>query len=116
MAIDSLKGLPENELVGKLNQLSEQNFNARFTTEGMTPVKGAEVRARRREIARVRTVMNGRTRFESATAELKATEQKLAALAEKPNTKTVRNAERKLRRQVAELTRTVKELKIFEKK
>ena len=55
MSFDALKGLSSTELRAKLKQLSEENFHAKFTTEGATPAGGAEMRTRRREIAQPRT-------------------------------------------------------------
>ncbi|MHC4840882.1 MAG: 50S ribosomal protein L29 [Planctomycetota bacterium] len=59
MSINALKGLSDQELTGKLNELAGENFKQRFVTEAMTSVKGAEIRKRRREIARIRTVLDG---------------------------------------------------------
>jgi ribosomal protein L29 len=69
MGFDAVRGQPVKELTAKLNQLAEENFKARFTTEAMTSQRGAEMRKRRREIARIRTVLEGRAALDRAKSE-----------------------------------------------
>ncbi len=106
-----MKGLPAKELQAKLNELGQENFKAKFTTEEMTPVRGAEIRGRRREIARIMTVLKGRKTLKKA----KNLEKQLAADLEElgaPHTgdRDVKNRRRKLARRKAEVERTVREL------
>jgi ribosomal protein L29 len=111
MSFDALKGQPEKDLTGKLNQLAQENFKARFTTEAMTSQRGAEILKRRREIARIKTVLRGR----QALAEAKTQEKQLATQIKKlgaphEGDKNQKNARRKLQRRLEEVKRTVREL------
>jgi ribosomal protein L29 len=111
MSFDALKGQSEKDLNSKLNQLAQENFKARFTTEAMTSQRGAEMRKRRREIARIKTVLAGRKTLETA----KASEKKLAEQIKKlgaahEGDAKQKNARRKLQRRLEEAKRTVREL------
>lgn len=111
MSFDALKGQTEKDLNGKLNQLAQENFKARFTTEAMTSQRGAEMRKRRREIAQIKTVLEGRKALEAA----KAAEKKLGDQIKKlgaphEGDEKQKNARRKLQRRLAEAKRTVREL------
>jgi ribosomal protein L29 len=111
MSFDALKGQSGKDLNGKLNQLAQENFKARFTTEAMTSQRGAEMRKRRREIAQIKTVLEGRKALETA----KANEKKLAEQIKKlgaphEGDEKQKNARRKLQRRLAEAKRTVREL------
>lgn len=70
----------EAELKGRLKEISAEDFKARFTTEPMTPAKGAAALKRRREAARINTVLSGRAAYDRSVAELKAVEERLAKL------------------------------------
>ena len=112
MAFDALKGQPEKELTAKLNQLAEENFKARFTTEAMTPQRGEEMRKRRREIARIRTVVEGRKTLERAQGEEKVLEEKIKELGA-PHTgdRSHKDARSKLIGRLKQVKRTIRELK-----
>ncbi len=71
MTIETIKGQSEQELRAKLTELNAENFKARFTTEVMNPRKGADMRKRRREIARIKTVLHGRAAQARREAEIK---------------------------------------------
>lgn len=111
MSFDALKGLPAKELQAKLNELGEENFKAKFTTEEMTPVRGAEIRVRRREIARIMTVMKGRKTLKQAKQQQTQLDEELKALGA-PHTgdSRVKNLRRRLLRRKAEVERTIREL------
>ena len=112
MAFDALQGLPVKELTAKLNQLAEENFKARFTTEAMTSQKGAEMRNRKREIARIRTVFEGREAFERAQAEEKKLNELIGKLgkAHEGDAATKRRRS-KLQGRLNQVKRTLRELK-----
>jgi len=115
MAFDALKKLPAKDLAGKLNELSQENFKARFTSEPMTSQRGAQILRRRREVARIKTVLSGRDALKAAQAE----EKRLAAALKKlgaPHTGGTQeiNARRKLQRRLDEAKRTVRELGAIE--
>lgn len=80
MTIEGYKALPEKDLRAKLAELNAENFKKRFTSEAMTPQKGAEIRARRREIARINSVFGARAALARRTEEAKKLEVQLAAL------------------------------------
>lgn len=114
MSIDALKGMPEKELRAKLSELSTENFNARFTTERMTSAKGAVAGGRKREIARILTVLKGREKLKQQ----QATEKSLAAALEKSGpahsgTVEDKRKRRKLRSRVAQVRRSVRGLKLY---
>lgn len=71
MTIETIKGQSEQELRAKLTELNAENFKARFTTEVMNPRKGSDIRKRRREIARIKTVLHGRAAQARREAEVK---------------------------------------------
>jgi len=111
MSFDAIKGQPEKELVGRVNQLAQENFKARFTTEATTPQRGAEMLKRRREIARIKTVLSGR----ETLARAKAEETKLSEAIKKlgaPHEGDARqkNTRRNLQRRLAQVQRTIREL------
>lgn len=112
MAFDALKGQPEKELTAKLNQTAEENFKARFTTEAMTSQRGVEMKKRRREIARIRTVFEGRAALERAQGE----EKKLNELIEKlgaphKGDAAQKRARTRLNKRLNQVQRTIRELK-----
>jgi ribosomal protein L29 len=111
MSFDGLKGKPEKELLAKMNELADENFKAKFTTEAITPAKGAQMRKRRLEIAQIKTVLVGRKRLAKAESEQKQLEAAIEAMG-KPHEGTVeqKNARRKLARRLSSLKRTIHEL------
>ncbi|MCG3184292.1 MAG: 50S ribosomal protein L29 [Planctomycetes bacterium] len=111
MSIDALRGQPEKELVGRVNQLAQENFKARFTTEAMTSQRGAEMLKRRREIARIKTVLSGRQKLEQAKAEEKKLSEAIKKLGAPHEGDTrQKNARRNLQNRLAQVQRTVREL------
>ena len=117
MSFDALKGLSSTELRAKLKQLSEENFHAKFTTEAATPARGAEIRKRRREIAQILTVGEGRKALVRLQDEKKALDERLEGViaVEKPGVPE-HNAARKTRDRLAEVRRGIQELGRLEKK
>ncbi|MDC1141462.1 50S ribosomal protein L29 [Planctomycetota bacterium] len=111
MSINALKGLSNEELTGKLNELAGENFKQSFVTEAMTSVKGAEIRKRRREIARIRTVIDGRQALATAQEENKHIESLLAELGA-PHTGGAAEMTRRTRlvKRQKEVKRTIREL------
>lgn len=111
MAFDALKGQPEKELTAKLNQLAEENFKARFTTEAMTPQKGGELRKRRREIARIRTVLEGRDALAKAKQEEQHLNEQISKLG-KPHEgdAAAKRARTRLQNRLGQVKRTIREL------
>ena len=77
---EAFRTQPESGLNGKLKELTQQNFQARFTSEAMTPAKGAEIKKRRRDIARVQTVLAGRKSLARLQAESKLLEERIKKL------------------------------------
>lgn len=71
MTIETFKGQSEQELRARLTELNAENFKARFTTEVMNPRKGSDIRKRRREIARIKTILHGRAASARREAEIK---------------------------------------------
>ncbi|MCA8912083.1 MAG: 50S ribosomal protein L29 [Planctomycetes bacterium] len=116
MTFDALRGQPEKELQAKLNQLAEENFKARFTTEAMTSQRGAEILNRRREIARIRTVLSGRKALERAKAEQTKLDAKLNDLG-KPHEgdEAQKRARTKLQNRLGQVKRTIRELEALAK-
>jgi len=80
MTIDTYHGLPEKDLRGKLAELHAENFKSAFTSEKMNPRKGAEIRARKKEIARILTVLSGRAALARHQSEEKKLELRLGGL------------------------------------
>lgn len=117
MSFDALTGLTNAELRAKLKQLSEENFTAKFTTEAPTPARGAEMRKRRREIARVLTVLEGRQALERLQAEQKELDERLKQVtgAGKPG-RAERNAARKTRERIGKVKLGIRELSGLQKK
>lgn len=114
MSINAFKGQPEKDLRGRLTQLADENFKARFTTEAMSPSKGATIRHRRREAARVKTVLAGREALARAQAEQKKVDERLKALGPAhTGTDSIKRSRRKLLDRKAELSRTIRELGIL---
>lgn len=117
MSFDALKGKPEKELVAKLNELSDEQFKARFTTEAMTSARGAQIRNRRREMARIRTLIEGRKALDGARTEEKRLEAAIKGLgAPHKGTAEQKNARRKLARKLEQVKRTIRELNALEGK
>jgi ribosomal protein L29 len=117
MSFDALKGLPEKELHARLNELSQENFKAKFTTEAMTSQRGADIRTRRRELARIKTVLKGRETLKRAKqeeTELTKTLEELGA----PHTGNTNDKRRrsKLQGRLAQVKRTIRELTPLEGK
>lgn len=112
MAFDALKGQPSKELTAKLNQLAEENFKARFTTEAMTSQRGAEMRSRRREIARIRTVFEGRAALERAQGEEKKLNELIGKLGKAhEGDDAIKRKRSKLQNRLSQVKRTIRELK-----
>lgn len=111
MSFEGVKGKPEKELLAKMNELADENFKAKFTTEAMSSTKGAQVRKRRREIAQVKTVLQGRKRLELAQAEQKKLEAAIEGIG-KPHEGSIaqKNARRKLAGRLDRVKRTISEL------
>lgn len=80
MSIDTYSGLPEKDLRSKLAELHQENFTAGFTSEKMSPQKGALIRSRKREIARILTVLAGRKALERHQVEAKKLELRLGGM------------------------------------
>ena len=112
MAFDALKGQPAKELAAKLNQLAEENFKAGFTTEAMTPQRGNEMLKRRREIARIRTVTEGRKALEKAEGEEKKLNELIGKLGA-PHEGDIdhKRARTNLQNRLNKVKRTIRELK-----
>lgn len=111
MSIDALRGLSDEELTGKLNELAGDNFKQRFVTEAMTSTKGAEIRVRRREIARIKTVVEGRRALAAAKEENSKLDSLLKDLGapHTGNAATMSRRSRLLKRQ-KDIKRTIREL------
>lgn len=111
MSFDGVKGKPDKELLAKMNELADENFKAKFTTEAMSPTKGAQMLKRRREIAQIKTVLEGRKRLEKAQAEQKKLEAAIEGIGKPHEGPTAqKNARRKLANKLGSLKRTVSEL------
>lgn len=78
--IETIRSQSDSALRGRLKELSQENFQAKFTSEAMTPVKGAAIKARRREIARIQTVLKGREALARRTAEQGKLEERMKKL------------------------------------
>lgn len=111
MSIETLKGQTEKELRGRLNELNSEIFKSRFSTEAMNPRKGSEISSRRREIARIHTVLQGRAALARRQEEAKKLELQLAGMG-KPHEGTVEDKRRRslLARRLADARRAVVEL------
>ncbi len=111
MSFEALKSKTEKELNGRLNELTQENFRARFTTEAMTPARGAQMLKRRREIAQIKTLLVGRERLKKALEEQKQIQASIEKVG-KPHegSREQKNQRRKLSRKLEQLNRTVKEL------
>lgn len=111
MSINALKGLSDEELTGKLNELAGENFKQRFVTDAMTSVKGAEIRVRRREIARIKTVVEGRKTLAAAKDESSKLESLLKEMGA-PHTgdAAVMSRRSRLVKRQKEVKRTIREL------
>jgi ribosomal protein L29 len=111
MTFENIRGKPEGELRARLTELTQENFKARFTTEPMKPERGAEVRKRRREIARLKTILVGRKTLASAQAEKAELESAIAALG-KPHEGDAQVKARRSRLigRLKQVNRTIKEL------
>lgn len=114
MSIDALKGQPLKDLTGKLNQLAQENFKASFTTEAMTPARGTEIRKRRREVARIHTVLRGREALKEAKELQGKLEAQVKALgAPHEGDEAQKNKRRKLQQSLEKAKRTVRELSSY---
>ncbi|MCB9934273.1 MAG: hypothetical protein H6840_01145 [Planctomycetes bacterium] len=111
MSFDALKGQPEKELTGRLNQLAQENFKSKFTTEAMTSQRGAELRKRRREAAHIMTVLAGRERLARAKADEKKLQEAIKSLgAPHEGDARQKNTRRNLQRRLEQVQRTLREL------
>lgn len=77
-AVD-LRAKTEDELKDELLALSKQKFNLRFRQANSQLENTAEMRTVRRNIARIKTVLNEKTNGSVETAAKKAPAQKAAA-------------------------------------
>jgi ribosomal protein L29 len=111
MTFENIRGKPEHELRARLNELTQENFKARFTTEPMKSERGAEVRKNRREIARLKTILVGRQTLEGAKAEKDKLEVAIKSMG-KPHEgdARVKAARSKLLKRLKKVERTIKEL------
>ncbi|MBZ0137837.1 MAG: 50S ribosomal protein L29 [Planctomycetes bacterium] len=111
MSFDALKGQPAKDLTAKLNQLSEENFKARFTTEAMTSQRGNEMLKRRREVARIRTVVEGRAALDRAKGEQTKLESLIKKLGAPHEGDTAqKRARTRLQSRLNQVKRTIREL------
>jgi ribosomal protein L29 len=111
MTFENIRGKPEHELRARLNELTQENFKATFTTEPMKSERGAEVRKRRREIARLKTILVGRQTLAGAKAEEAKLESAIASLG-KPHEgdAKVKATRSKLINRLKRVKRTIREL------
>lgn len=111
MTIETIKGQTEKELRGRLNQLNSENFQARFSTEQMSPAKGATINARRREVARIHTVLHARAALARRQEEVKQLELRLAGM-KQPHEGSVEDKRRRsmVALRLSEARRAVREL------
>jgi|ABSQ01.1.fsa_nt_gi ribosomal protein L29 len=101
----------EQGLRAKLKELTQENFQARFTSEAMTPTKGALIKSRRREIARIQTVLHGREALARLQAEQKKLDERLKKLGKAdPYNAAQRASLDKARQRNKKVARTVKAL------
>jgi ribosomal protein L29 len=66
MDLKSIREKQNDDLAVHMRELEEQVFRIRCTVERLTPQKGGQIRALRREIAQVKTVIGERGRKHSA--------------------------------------------------
>lgn len=111
MSIDTIKGQSEKELRGRLNELNAENFKAKFSTEQMNPRKGADIKKRRIEIARIHTVLQGRVALSRRQEEAKKLELLLSGMGQ-PHEGSVEDKRRRnlVARKLADVRRAVREL------
>jgi ribosomal protein L29 len=111
MTFENIRGKPEGELRARLTELTQENFKARFTTEPMKSERGAEVRKRRREIARLKTILTGRQTLAGARAEKAELESAIASLGKPHEGDAMVKARRsKLMQRLKHVNRTIREL------
>ncbi|HRJ78699.1 MAG: 50S ribosomal protein L29 [Planctomycetes bacterium] len=102
---------PEAQLKAKHKELTQQNFQARFTSEAMTPAKGAQIKARRRDLARIQTVLVGRAALLRLEAEQKKLDEQLKKLGKAdPRNAGQRKTLKATRERHAEVSRAIKAL------
>ncbi len=107
----------EQGLRAKLKELTQENFQARFTSEAMTPTKGALIKSRRREIARIQTVLKGREALTRLQAEKAKLDERLKKLGKAdPRDAQQRASLAAARKRNTKVTRTVKALESMKAK
>lgn len=114
MTIDTYKGHSEKELRGKLAELSAENFKAGFTSERVTSQKGAEMNKRRKEIARIKSVLASREALKRHAEEQKKLELRLSGMGQ-PHQGSVEDKRRRsmVSRRLGEVKRAIRELDSF---
>lgn len=119
MKINEIRETPTDDLVKRLNEIAKKIFELRCTTERLTPQKGGEIRALKREFARVKTVIRQRELTDEVKAALTAIDARLAEIdAKRSKDRTIddRFANFKLRGRKAQLQRVARELEIVKGK
>ena len=114
---ESFRTQNDQGLLSRLKELSQENFQAKFTSEAMTPTKGAQIKARRREIARIQTVLKGReahVRLQAEAAKLEERIKKLGKADARDSGQRANLASARKRR--TKVTRSVKALESLKAK
>ena len=79
--IADIRGMTPDQLAEQLLSLKKEQFNLRFQRASGQLEKTSRVRAVRRDIARVQTVMGQKTRGETVVAKAKTTKEPVKAKA-----------------------------------
>lgn len=104
MTIKDIRGKSDADLQAELTTLAEQAFKLTCTAEAVTPKKGVELRGIRKDIARIKTVLNARSAVPAGEAEIKQIDERLK--------KAGRVAQCGLRARRAQVKRSLGELKV----
>jgi len=109
-----IRNAPHRDRTGSPRQAQRADAGelpGRFTSEAMTPTKGALIKSRRREIARIQTVLHGRETLTRLQAEQKKLDERIKKLGKAdPYDAAQRASLDKARQRNKKVARTVKAL------
>lgn len=110
MDLKDIREKRNEDLIARLRELAEEMFRLTCVSEGMTPQRGNQKRAIRREVARINTVMRQRQLTTETAEVLGSIEARLKELSGARNGSTEAQEASKLRAQRTGVKRVQREL------
>ncbi len=102
MTLKEIREKKSEDLVLLLGELAEKVFQIRCISERLTPQKGVEVHAIRKDVARIKTVLQERSLSQAIKEELSQLEE---ALKQQSKNARLQKRKKELQRKARELSR-----------